>query len=213
MTTDQATATTDKIWVVSEDAVRHAIRRLIERRAHPFFLGYVHLRQQAARINSFQSIPADWPSLGRVLEVPDALPNSPYLKPFQTSANRDDKYQWWNGNIAGSWSPASLRPGMGPLEVVSFNADKTYNLRTDHPALALEHLLYGAPMSAVDFAVFMFRDYGLVSSIEPSPDHLVANLRLQYGIMADDEFQTVYDPLVPGFEPVWFEALPEVASA
>lgn len=205
MTTDTATAAVDHTWVVAEAEVRNAIHRLIARRSHPFFLGYVHLRQQAAKAGSTDGIAADWPALGRVLEVPDAPPNKPYLKPFQTSADRDDEYQWWNANIAGSWSPASLRPGMGPLEVVSINADKTYNLRPDHASLALEHLLYGTRMSAVDFATFLFRDYGLIASIPPSPEDLVANFRLEYGVIPDDEFNKMYDSTVPPLGARFFE--------
>jgi hypothetical protein len=207
VTTDSADASVDRTWVIAEAEVRSAIRRLIGRRAHPFFLGYVHLRQQATKIGSTDNIAADWPALGRVLEVPGAPAKRPYLKPFQTAANREDEYQWWNANIAGSWSPASLRPGMGPLEVVSVNADKTYNLRPGHATLALDHLLYGRPMSVIDFATFLFRDYGLLASTEPRIDDLVANYRLEYGVMDDAEFATLYDSAPPALGPRFFEEL------
>lgn len=214
MTTDSATANGDRTWVISLPAVQLSIRRLIQRRSHPFFLGYVHLRQQAVKTNQENYISADWSALGRVLEVPGAPPKKPYLKPFQTMPNRLDEHQWWNSNIPGSWAPSSLRQGMNPLEVISVNADKTYNLRDGHPSLTLEHLLYKHPMSALDFATFMLRDYGLLSPARPGPDDLIANFRLEYGVMSNDEFNTVYEndaSATTGIE--WFEPLPTGAAA
>jgi hypothetical protein len=60
----------------------------------------------------------------------------------------------------------------------------------------------------------MLRDYGLLSSLRPRPEDLIANFRLEYGVMANDEFNTVYenDPnATTGIE--WFEPLPTGGAA
>ncbi|MDQ1712056.1 MAG: hypothetical protein QOE45_1506 [Frankiaceae bacterium] len=195
MTEAQGVADVDAragVWVLRLDAVQRSVRRLIGRSTHAFYPGYLHLRQQAARAGSLSHIQAEWSRLGHLLEVPGAPKRKPYLKPFNTPANRADQFYWWNSNIPGSYAPSSLRAGQGPLEVVSVNADGTYNLPPDHAERAVRHLLNRAPLPAADVAVFLLRDHGIVAPVEPTVDDLVDVFRREFGVVDDDEFATVY---------------------
>lgn len=180
------------VWIVRVDVVRRSLRRLIGRSTHAFYPGYLHLRQQAAQAGDLSHVRPRWPLLGHLLEVPEAPPKKPHLKPFHMTPNRADQFYWWNSNIAGSYAPSSLRVGQGPLEVVAVNADGTYSLPEDHAERALRHLLRDVPLSAADVAVFLFRDYGLVSQEEPTRADLIDVFRREFGLADDEEFGILY---------------------
>ena len=183
------------IWVPTVAAVQTAIRYLIDRRS-PFFPGYLHLRQQAGLSGSLQDIRPVWAELGKVLEVPEASHGKPYVS-RSTPDVHARAYQWAGTNIAGSFGPASLRPGQIALDVVSITPDKTYLLYEDHAHRALEHLLFGQRMSAAALAMFVLRDFGIVSSEMPQLADFVLLFRERYGITDQVEFDTLYSTQGP----------------
>jgi hypothetical protein len=148
----------------------------------------------------------NWSDLGKLLEVPGGPPGKPYLRPFWRG-ERNAGQEWLNDNLAGSFSPSSLRVVLG--RVVTTDAERRYSLRPKHWELASEHLLFNEPMPVLALAGFMLRDYGLVAESPPSSSDLVAAFRGEYGYRERDEveFASLYDTAWLGAPGDWFERL------
>lgn len=189
-------ATQDPVWVIDVPKVRAAVRSLIGRKTHPYFIAYLHLRQVAARseTGNLSDIHPVWTEVSEVLRVPDAAPDKPHLRPFWRTADSPDRTYWLNENLAGSFAPSSLRAGNGVLGViVDVQADKSFTLLPDHVQGALSTLLYGQRMPVEPLAAFLMRDYGFISPDAPTPADVIAQFRDQYGLLDDTEFTTLYD--------------------
>jgi hypothetical protein len=202
-----ATETADATWVIPVHRVRESIQRLLDRDTHQFFIAYLHLRRVAGQLGTTTGLSPSWPDLGRILEVPGGpFPAKPYLRPFW-KGTRGAGQEWLNSNLAGSFAPSSLR-GV-PMQVVETDAAGRFNLRDNHWQLAYERLLFGSKMPVVALSAFLFRDYGIVSSLPPDPDDLIALFRSEYGYRAEDEeeFLTLYDTDWDGPRSGWAEHL------
>lgn len=193
--------------MVPIERVREAITVLLDRETHPFFIAYLHLRQQASRQGTLLGLQPDWSELSETLYVPGGPPKKPHLRPFW-SGKRDAGQEWLNENLAGSYAPSSLR-STASSQVVDVDANHRFVLKDDHPAQALRYLLRGIRLPVVPLAAFLFRDRGVLSE-QPQDTDLVTVFRNEYGYRASDdaEFATLYDAewgLQPEAPLTWLE--------
>jgi predicted ATPase len=152
------------IYVAPKSLVARAIRRLRGRQIHPLFAGYLHLQERAAHLGRPEDLQPDFSGFyKRYFYVPDHPIGTPYIKPF-TDKPANVRNLWLNKNVAGSYAPSSLREDQPFRRVVQIDADGRYSLRPNHARLARKHLLYDQAVSAVDLAIFLYRDYGLTGT-------------------------------------------------
>lgn len=201
------TATAEDVYVLRPERVRESIEVLLEHQTHQFFVAYIYLRSLAAREGRLDQLTPSWSELGEWLRMEGGPPGKPHLRPFW-KGQRNAGQEWLASNLAGSYSPSSLRTE--PLRVVATDAAGKFSLRSDHAALALEHLLFGEPLEAVALAGFLYRDYGFVSAAAPTVDDLLVVFRedFGYGDEYSDEFDTLYVTTWRGADP-WFEPFEE----
>ena len=200
----------DRTFVLTVPTVRWAIDELRSAKVHPFFLAYLHLRKHAGT-DGTSVITPHWDELGDVLRVPGGPPGKPYYRPLW-HGNVDDRGRYWlNRNIAGSYSPSSLREV--PRRVVDL-VDSEFVLKPAHARLAREHLLFDKPLSAAALAAYFYRDYGFYPPPpgSPSPFDLPVLLREDYRL-TDDEFAVLFDDGIsaPDMEMEWFEPFDQLA--
>lgn len=200
----------EQVLVLSVEAVRASIDVLQdpERRIHPFFPAYLHLRQQAALQGTLTSIRPAWSDLGELLDVPGGPYGRPYFRPFWDQ-RREGGQEWLNPNLAGSYSPSSIRAV--PRKVIDVNDDGTFVLKESHWELARLHLAAGQQVPALALAGFFFRNDGFATNPAtppPTADDLVLEFRRTFGYTSaeDDEFNHLFTTDWPGTPPPWFEA-------
>lgn len=199
------------VFVPTVEAVQWAIETLTASRVHPFFLAYVHLRRWDIEQETEGGIRADWEQLGEFLEVPGGPPGKPFYRPFLNGQVKDNSRYWLNPNIAGSYAPSSLRNV--PLKVVE-TGDGLFYLKEDHAELALENLLFGEPLSAVAFAFFYYRNFGVVTpAASPAPLDLVAVFARDFQFSPlDDDFDVLFETDFPDDMGSWFEELDDMTA-
>lgn len=192
------------VYVIPVERARECVTRLLSQQIHPFFIAYLYLRGLAGRFDSLTGLTPNWPNLGALLEVRDAPPGKPYLRPFW-KGSRAAGQEWLNSNLAGSFAPSSLR-GV-PQRVIEVDAAGRFNLRPDHATCALQHLLFNRRVPALALAGFLFRDYGILAASPPGSADLVDLFRHEYGYQDPDqaEFETLYDTSWTGAPGPWAE--------
>jgi hypothetical protein len=153
--------TKSAIYVLTVEAVRRALNRLVATQSHEHLPGYLAILQAQNRNRGASAVPADIATFHeRYLKIGGAPSESPYLRPFKS---RGRGAELMNRNVAGSYSPASLREKGKLQEVVKVVGDKqnaTYSLQPDHAMRALNQLLKGHKIPAASLAVFLLRDFG-----------------------------------------------------
>ena len=191
--------------------VRESIAVLLSIDTHQFFPAYLYLRRLASLRGIPTGITPNWSDLGLLFETQGGPAGKPNLRPFW-KGQRESHQEWMNGNLAGSYSPSSLRGG--PMKVVETDADGKYNLRVKHWQLASQHLLFGSKIPALALAGFFFRDFGVIAQRKPDTDDLVGVFRgyFGYGQGDEDEFDTLFDPRWVGSQGDWFEPFGDQAE-
>lgn len=192
------------IYVLRVEIVRWAIEQLRGVDIHNFFIAYLHLRRQAARQADFEDVAPDWSDLATFLEVPGAPPGKPWFRPF-LSGSRGHGQEWLNSNIAGSYSPSSLR--VVPKRVLDVKGSH-FSFPPDHWRRAREHLLYNKRAPLAPTAIFLYRDFGFEGDV--GRQELVEIFRDDFGYRrpADDrEFEELFDPEPAPDDDRWFEPL------
>lgn len=196
--------------LLSKSAVRWAIDTLGAQKLHPTFVMYLYLRKEnrAGRLAEASATSDEVLSLIRM----PGHPTKPYYFPLIDRGSRTGKPLptfWRAKNIAGSWSPGSIRRqehggwlGLTP---------GAYTMPNDHVARALSEMLFGAQVSALAMGGYFLRNDGFVLSGEPTPQDLIAAFRSKFDYPADaeDEFSPLFTTDVPSaidFE--WFESAP-----
>jgi hypothetical protein len=170
-------------YVLSVEAVRWGLATLEGQKIHPFFIAYLFLCKWAAEQDTTTDIEPAWPELATYLEIRGGPPAKPFYRPFWHSTVNDPGRYWLNRNLAGSFAPSSLRNV--PARVIDV-FDGRFSLKPEHGALALTHLLYGQPVSAVALASFLYRDYGFVSDDGSTPTHKDVRLMLARDFRHED---------------------------
>lgn len=195
------------VYVILSQRVRESIDALLEHQTHQFFIAYLYLRSLAAREGRLDQLAPSWPELGEWLRMEGGPPGKPHFRPFW-KGQRNAGQEWLASNLAGSYSPSSLRTE--PLRVVQTDAAGKFSLRENHAELALEHLLFGEPIQAAALAGFLYRDYGFIAPAPPTVDDLIAVFRRDFGFDEEHtaEFETLYVTTWTGGER-WFERFEE----
>ena len=197
-------------WVATLPSIQNAVSSLLARSTHQHFIGYLYVRKLVGESGTQAGVKPHWPSLGAYLLVNGGPAGKPHLRPF--CANKRDAHQeWLNRNLAGSFSPSSIRvsPSAPFSRAVAIDSDSNYALRDNHVTVALRSLLLGQPMNVVDLAMFLYRDRGIWSIDTPTLDDLITCFRhdFRYKIGDDDEeFNTLYY-IDPAMSPDIFEPL------
>jgi hypothetical protein len=195
--------------VLTREAVRWSIDALGALRLHPTFVMYLYLRKQS-RAGALATASAKSEELTALISMP-GNPTKPYYFPLIDRGRRTGKplASFWRAeNISGSWSPGSIRrlQGGGWLGA----STSAYAMPSDHADLALDQMLYGAPVSAVAVGAFFLRNDGFVLDGDPSSADVVAGLRAKfdYPRSTDAEFAQLFttDASKVAFD--WFEQLP-----
>jgi hypothetical protein len=122
----------------------------------------------------------------------------PYLRPFNSAKNRTAAGEgglWYQSNVAGSYSPSSVRR-QGPLaRVVDVSEDGLYSLREEHAVLALEQLAFGDRVPAVPLSIYLYREFAFM---EPDLASLTSVFRYEFGyetaagVMNGSDYQTLF---------------------
>jgi hypothetical protein len=168
----------EPFYVLTVDAVRWALDQLKSQKIHPFFVAYLFLCKWASAQRTTSEIAPEWGELADYLSVAGGPPGKPYYRPFWHGTVNDPGRYWLNPNLAGSFAPSSLRNVPALIVDVS---DGLFSLKPDHEMLALEHLLYGEPVSAVALGAFLYRDYGFhYQSLVPIPEALTDVFRQDF---------------------------------
>lgn len=143
-------------------------------RIHPHFAGYLCVRHAAQREGHRADLRPNFRTFFDQFFSVAPKDDKPYVLPFSERGS-DDREHYFNRNVAGSYAQSSLR-GVAPLlKVVDVKGranSTTYSLREDDAALAFEHLLLKQRISALDLAVFLYRNWRLQLD-EPTPNALL----------------------------------------
>jgi hypothetical protein len=199
------------VYVVRKRIVAESLTRLREQRTHTFFAGYLYLQQLASQLGRLEDLQPDFRQFfHKFFEVGNHPLGAPYIKPF-TEQKPSAQNLWLNENVAGSYAPSSLRTGQ-PFRKVVIIDGKRYSLPPDHAERAFEHLLYSTPVQAVDLAVVLYRDFGLLDDSLAIRD-LVDIFAYEFGYASepgshpDEKFRTLYSlETTENWEEDWLEA-------
>lgn len=192
----------DKLYVLTLDLVKAAIRTLQGQRIHEHFPGYLHLRQRAMRAGSLTAIEADWNEVSDLLRVDGGPSNKPHYRPFTARNLRDPSGYWYQRNLPGSYAPRSIR------NTASFMLDTTrsgYELPSDHANQALALMLRGTKVPAWALAAFYLRDYGF--TLDPPDGHndLIDAFKEEYLFNQGNDFAVLFDATEPIWSAPWLE--------
>lgn len=196
--------------------MRWGIDTLGAQRLHPTFVMYLYLRRQH-RSGRLPEASATSAELLALIEMP-GNPTKPYYFPLIDRGKRTDKPLstfWRAPNIAGSWSPGSIRrlQGGGWLGA----SESAYAMPDNHAEQALGQMLYGERVSALAMGAYFLRNDGFVISGDPRPEDLVAAFRAKFDFpegAADAEFVQLFSTDVPGNVAFrWFEPATAIDDA
>lgn len=198
-------------WRTRPDLVAESFLRLRDQKIHPHFAGYLGLKRTAARDGRTDDLKPNFKEFFQTfMQVAGGPVNRPYLKPFSS-----DVKLWFNPNVAGSFAPSSVR-NASPLDrIVNVSGDgrnARYSFVDRHWELARSLLVSNNRIPALPLAVFLYRDYALLSE-EPSAADVLSVFREEFGYAAslvtgEEEYEYLYyedDDTPTNLE--WFEEL------
>lgn len=177
----------EKTFVFTKEAVKRSIAKLENQPIHEHFSGYLAILRARSAGNGLPVKVTDIKEFhDRFLHVVDAPDRSPYVRPFKS---RGKGLELFNPNVAGSYSPASIRDGRplyNVIDVIGSNRDARYQLKADHASLALKHLLFDMQVPVGSLVCFLYRDYGFKIE-EPDIAHVVTIFREEFGLQSGNE--------------------------
>lgn len=198
-------------WRVRPELVAKSFRTLREHNAHPHFAGYLALKRTAARDGGTEDLRPNFKEFfDTFMQVHGGPADRPYLKPFPS-----DERLWFNPNVAGSFAPSSVR-NKSPLDrIVDVNGNgrnARYSLVDQHWRLARSLLVSDNRVPALSLAVFLYRDYAILSD-EPSTADVISVFREEFGYAesrgtGEEEYRYLYSEDEDVLAAVdWFETL------
>lgn len=166
------------LFVLNPSKVKNSLEVLRHLGAHPTLAGYLCVQRTAAQQGKTTELrPLFKEFFKEFLVLGDAPDNRPYINPFVSA----DAKVWLNENVAGSYSPSSLRE-VSPLRQVLTISNGTYNLKPQHWLAAQHYLTANRQIPVLPLAVFMFRDRGIAHS-EPTIAGLVRAFQQEFGYL------------------------------
>lgn len=155
--------------VIRKSIVARSLHQLREQKTHTLFAGYLYLQKLSSELGRLDDLNPEFLSyFKKFFFVKDHPLGTPYIKLF-TERQPTDRNLWLNQNVAGSYAPSSLRQGQPFRQVVTIQGKK-YSLPPDHARRALAHLLFSSPVSAIDLAIVLYRDFGITEDAARSRD-------------------------------------------
>ena len=187
--------------------MRWAIDTLGGRRIHPAFIYYLYLRKMDLR-DELDLASASSAELQALLAMPGGPADRPYYRPLRERGDRTGELLrsfWLQPNLAGSWSPKSLKRLTPAAWLVSDS--NQYVLPDDHASLAKTKLLFNANVSALAMGSYFLRNDGFVIDGDPVSGDVVAGFRQKflYQVDNDDEFELLFDSAIPEVDFDWLE--------
>jgi len=187
-------------FFITAGAARLAYARLVKAKVHPHFPGYLAAVATAASEKKTAGIRVGFKKFyDEYLLASGAPPAKPYVQPFPESLKPGA--QLFNSNVAGSYSPSSIRPDAPLRAVIEYDGrgrSITHTLRPDHEQLALEHLTKNrVPVHAL--ATFFLRDHAIDRGhAKAEPDTVVQKFCATLGYDLDIEearrrFEILYE--------------------
>jgi len=167
-------------YSVTVGAVREAVENLRSRKLHPNLAGYLCIKRDIRASSGGKSVKPKFKGFfDEFLAVPGGP--GPYLVPFKETASLESS-PWFNGNVAGSYAPSSLRDGGAFLKVCSVDRNTSqFSLRENHAKLALNLFAASQQIPALSLAVFLFRDIMFDAPKLPDAKELLAVFRDEFG--------------------------------
>lgn len=188
--------------VLSKSLIADAAKRLSALKSgrtgrpgiHSHFTGYLATLQIAHSKGGPATMADITEFLQTFFQPTNASPKRPFLIPWARTGTG-----WMGHNVAGSYSPGSTRTAgeaeevalQEVLDVKTKEGRLGWVLRKTHADLAVEKLLGGSKVPALDLAIFLFREYGFTEK-EASTQGLLALLQDTLG-MAQADFSKVFD--------------------
>jgi len=148
------------------------------------------------------------PELQALLAMPGGPEGRPYYRPLRERGDRTGELLrsfWLQPNLAGSWSPRSLKRLVPASWLV--NDQNQYVMPDDHPQLAKTNLLFNTNVSAIAMGSYFLRNDGFAIRGDPVSGDVIAGFRRKFLYHADhdDEFRLLFDSTTPDVEFDWFE--------
>lgn len=167
-------------YSVTVEAVREAVENLRKRKLHPNLAGYLCIKRDLRRSSNGKSVKPKFKGFfDEFLAVPGGP--EPYLVPFKETASLESS-PWFNGNVAGSYAPSSLRDGGAFLKVCSVDRNTSqFSLRENHAKLALNRFAASQQIPALSLAIFLFRDVMFEAPKLPGAKQLLTVFRDELG--------------------------------
>jgi hypothetical protein len=155
--------------VVRKPIVARSLHNLREQKTHTNFAGYLYLQKLSAELGRLEDLKPDFLHFFKeFFFVKDHPLGTPYIKLF-TEHSPSNKNLWLNQNVAGSYAPSSLRPEQ-PFRQVANIQGRKYSLPYDHAKRAFKYLLFSMPVSVIDLAIVLYRNFGIVGDAATSMD-------------------------------------------
>lgn len=209
-------------YIVKPQIVTDCLEELRNLRIHNNFAGYLCVKRTAAQERRNDNLQVNFKEFfNTFFRVPGAPSRKPYIQPFWDSpASAANK--WFNQNVAGSYSPASLRPDSPFRKVIDVEGSRSpstirYRLRKGDAKLAFRYLLFKTKVPALPLATFLYRDYAIsgYDNEKPSPYHIVKVFQTEFGFIDEvldyvgNDFDTLFsdDYKSAQGETDWFEPL------
>ncbi|HMG76074.1 MAG TPA: hypothetical protein VK582_21405 [Pyrinomonadaceae bacterium] len=190
--------------VVRKPIIARSLHNLREQKTHTLFSGYLYLQKLSSQLGRLDDLKPEFISyFKKFFSVKDHPLGTPYIKLFTEQAP-SNKNLWLNQNVAGSYAPSSLRIGKAFRQVVNIQGTK-YSLPPDHGRRAYEHLLFSMPVSVIDLAIVLYRNFGVNVEAATSMD-IVEIFAYEFGYSnqpggeVNDDFRMLYS-LEPAISP------------
>lgn len=153
--------------VLSTKYIVEALKELRNLNAHRNILMYLCIKRSIAKQITNEPIKVDFREFFErfltVKDAPSGLLNKPYIIPFESS----DAKLWFNRNVAGSFSPSSIRnenPINTLVKMQGKGSQVKYLLKLNHAAQAFHNLLNAKKIPVLSLAIFIYRDFGFSES-------------------------------------------------
>jgi hypothetical protein len=172
-------------FVLTREAIRAAWHALIAAKGHSHFLGYMCLRESAAKAGKETELEPNFKKFfERYFSAGGLTSSHPYLHPF---ARTSTQYS----NVAGSYARSSLREVAPLREVAELRDDDTWTLRENHPAIARRVMLSEQPLPGLAFATFIYRDFGF-SEDSATSEALQRIFRADFGLQDEATYTALF---------------------
>ncbi|MDR5889830.1 hypothetical protein QC822_09755 [Halomonas salina] len=191
--------------MLNNSAVSEALRLLWEMRTHQALMGYFAILHSSRGEESDKGVSVNFKAFyDRFCKVKGGP--HPYIKIFT-----QDSLKWQNKNVAGSYSPSSVR-AVSPLrkvvDIVGEGRQAKYVLKEQHYSQACAHLAFNNKIPIELFSAVLFRDHLIHAEEGKEPEEVLRDAFLSEFIGSENGGEYL-DLFASGFsissDVSWFE--------